>query len=440
MKTRVLVSIIFLLAVAWLFIGARAPYTPDRSIVEGDSQQYIQLATQFLETGSFRVEGDPNLDLVRTPGYPLFLALVRAIFGAYQWAALVQMVLALANSLLIYRVAIDLGCGSRVGLAAVLLYLLTPNAAFYPLLIMTETLASFLLMSSLWSLVNFLTSRSIGWLGLSGVLMSLAAFVRPSNLLLLAIWSFLLLALLGYTDKTSFWKASIWQPVLLFALSGFLLIFAWQARNYAVHARLAFSTVGGATLKYWIAGEGIAEIEGITREQAEYLIRTAPDPAAYVAQSIRQNLGGYLKFTARGLIRTGMAADYRRWVYDLTGAEIQQSGLMSGLTFDIPDFVSRLRAGNGWILLGLYATLLSLTTLILILLGTWRVYLHRSTAPMLFVTVVIALVSILYITMTPLGHGSGRFRVPVEPYMSLLAALAFHRFAQPEAVQSGQHD
>jgi 4-amino-4-deoxy-L-arabinose transferase-like glycosyltransferase len=437
MKSRVLFVIIVLLAGAWLLMGARAPATPARFVEGGDSEQYMRLATQLLQTGSFRTEGDANLDLVRTPGYPLFLALMHLLFGAYKWASLAQTLLALANCLLIYRVIKDLGGEPWVGYLGVLFYLLTPNAAFYPLLIMTETLASFFLMSGLWSLVRFLVVRRIGWLALSGAFMSLAAFVRPSNLILLVVWCLLILALTAYGHKTSVWKVSVWRPVLIFAISGFALILAWQVRNYAVHGRFVFSTVGRGTLKYWIVGRGIAEMKGITREQAEYLIRTAPDPNAFIVQTLRQNLPAYLKFTARGLIRTGMAADYRRWVYDLTGQQIEESGLVSGLTFSVSGFLSRLRAGNVWILLGLYATLLSLLSIALIALTTWRAFTHRQTAPLLFAVVVIALVSILYVSITPLGHGSGRFRVPVEPYIALLSGLAFHKFAEPaESLQN----
>jgi hypothetical protein len=57
--------------------------------------------------------------------------------------------------------------------------------------------------------------------------------------------------------------------------------------------------------------------------------------------------------------------------------------------------------------------------------ASMRIFTRQRGKPV-FVLTLLMLITLAYMIVTPLAQGSGRFRIPVEPVLALLAGLAFY--------------
>jgi len=421
---------VFILAIFRLLLSVPALHYPERFSGGIDGDQYRDLATGLLENGQFHDAADPTMDIMRTPGYPLFLTLVKLIFSNFSWASVLQILLTLVNCVILYRIGILLDSQGQVGYAAVLIYLLSANAAFSAPLIMTETYTSFWLILALWMMAKFWVSRKYAWLAICGLSLSIGSLVRPAVFLLFAMWMIVFIVFEFSKSRRLLFKQTLLSVAIL-ALSGYILVFLWQARNYVVFKTFTLSPVGPATLKYFVAGNAIAEIKGITHNEAEYLINTAPDSTTYIIDFIKQNPVPFFKLQARGIMNSVIAIDYRYWAAAITGVIPPGSQVIAGMTFDPALIIDQIKSGNIWILLGLFALVTDGLLYGLVTLASFRIFLWKR-KELVFGLALLALLSIFYIIITPLGNGSARFRVPVEPFLALMAASVFIKKRQME--------
>lgn len=183
-----------------------------------DERSYDGLARGLLETGRYGSDGERA---AWPPLYPAFLAGLYALFGVSPLAArLAQAFLGTATAWLTWRAARSLG-GPRAAFWGALLVALWPHGAAYTGLLLTETLATFLLMALLCLLSGgaMRASRSEAVALVTGAVAGLLALTRPSLVLL---------------------------PIPL--------AFAWCARSGAPARSLAFLLLAhGAVVGAWIA-------------------------------------------------------------------------------------------------------------------------------------------------------------------------------------------
>lgn len=386
----------------------------------------MDLARGLLETGHFHSTMDPTLDILRTPGYPAFLAMIKIIFQDYKWASAIQMVLTLVNCYILFQIGSSIDRSRRVSYAAVILYLISLNAAFDALLIMTETLTSFLLISALWLLVKYWNTRRVAWLAVCGLTLGLGALVRSSVFPLFFLWVVLFAGVEWFGNRERRSIIRFVPSLLVIAASGYLLIFLWQVRNLNAYGSFTFSPVGESTMKYWVFGEAMAEIEGISRQEAENLINTAPNVTSYIIDYIKSNPAPFLKIQLRGILRTSTAVDYRYWAEAISGKKPAGSGIVSGMSLNPSLLADQIESGNYWIFLGIAALFVDVFVFCLAALTCWRLFFNYRKDAILFGLISIALITLAYSVILPLGHGSGRFRVPAEPFLGLLAGMAFY--------------
>jgi hypothetical protein len=88
--------------------------------------------------------------------------------------------------------------------------------------------------------------------------------------------------------------------------------------------------------------------------------------------------------------------------------------------------VDQVKNGNYWIFLGITALVIDVLAYSLAALTIWRIFGIYRKDTLLLGLVLIALITLIYSVILPLGHGSGRFRVPAEPFLALLAGMAFY--------------
>lgn len=201
----------------------------------GDTAAYLRLA-QVVAGGSLRA-----YDGTRTPGYPVFLALVR---GDPQQVWLGQMALGLLITLGIYWVCWSLTGRPRLAAGVAAAYSLLPGLLFFEAALLTETLTTFFITGCLVCLAALERSTkgrsaavTAGLLGLSA---SLAALARPLFFVLPAV-------LLPFV-----WCSGVgrerWARSAAFALAPIVLLGGWLAFIDSKYGMLSPTVMGGYSL------------------------------------------------------------------------------------------------------------------------------------------------------------------------------------------------
>ncbi len=200
----------------------------------GDTPSYMRLATQLVEGGLNAYDG------TRVPGYPAFLALLGRE-ASRVWVA--QLTLGWLTSLLLFWIGWKSTGSAALGLAIGLLYDLIPGQVFFEFNLLTESLATFLIVLSFALLLALERSRGRG-VGLMlaivlGFASGLAGLVR-------ALFYFLPPWLLFFIlfSRGRGWKDRLTRS-LAFSLPAVLLLGGWLGFIYTQYHMLSPSTMGG---------------------------------------------------------------------------------------------------------------------------------------------------------------------------------------------------
>jgi len=196
-----------------------------------DSSSYLAPGVNFFLHGVYAQVCEPRCipTLFRTPGYPIFVGLV---VGAGKLPLVVVYVLQSVGDTITTLLVAGIGwaVGSRrVGVVSAFVYALNPFAAVFAGQIMTESMATFVLMSIVYALVLMRPLRSIApvfrWIGL-GAMFGLLTLVRPTFALVPAIFALTLF-------EPSHWRQQV-RGWALAAAGCALVVAPWVGRNWVV--------------------------------------------------------------------------------------------------------------------------------------------------------------------------------------------------------------
>ena len=260
-------------AFAWLVWGN--PLV-EQALVFPDSLGYAYPAQTLLTYGSLWEAVSSAPMLLRTPGYPVFLALVQLISGNMTWAvAAAQNILSLCLLLPVYLSARRLGgVGTArwaAGFCAVSVLYFTLSFA-----VLTETLCVFLLAWFVYLVLRWLTHpRKCDLVGAT-LLLAAAVYVRPAVYYFIPV-GFLLLMLHAWQQRS---RALFFQGVCCFLLPLVTMIGAWQLRNYLQTGYGGFTSVGAYNLYMWNE-DFVAKRNNISVAQAHQLLEQTLSPGFY---------------------------------------------------------------------------------------------------------------------------------------------------------------
>lgn len=424
MKSRILILLIVVLAIAHIIVLVPAIRNPERFQTR-DSLDYLDLARTLLSSGKYSGTVYPQVDLMRPPAYPIFVALGLLLGnGQAGIISIIQVVIYFATAWLLYSTGAQLGY-RLAGLFAALLFLLNPNATFWSVVLMTETLAGFFLVLSFWCCTKYWKTRKYAWLLAVGLALSAGALTRPI-IYPMAILLGLLFFFLEWRRTHRPSRAGIASTVLILAVLA--LVLPWQLRNLVVHGRFTLSEVGESTFQNWYVAQTLASAQGITRDQASAIIAKSSSPMRYSLEVIRTYPLVFVKEQARGILRTLLGAEYGTWAAAYTGEASATTGVLSALLDQgsLSEMLASLRsqANNPWFWLGMYALLYDIVLGITILTGMWRVFRHYRPDNIYNLAILVG-VALLYLLLIPGVAGESRFRVPADPLLALVASWAF---------------
>ena len=409
-----------------------------------DSETYIAPAEALLESGRF-LNRDGTPETVRTPGYPLLIALFMKLFGRNWTPALTlfQLILNAAACLLLIGTLKDLGVRPKISFMLGIAAILNLHDAYFALFVLSDSAAQSFFMFFLYFVVRALKEYRTRGFALAFAFLTGCIFIRPGSLFLPA---FLILGI-GVALLARGERKRIGPVLAAFLVLTVLPIGAWQLRNRAAGYN-GFSAISDLNLYFYHNAAISAERNGTDfyDEQRELLnapeyrrlLETVPPHTAQrqlALKTIGENIPLYLRLHVRGaaltLIYPGTFDIFRS--LPAPGkliASVREAYLRDGLT---PDLIGEIvRSPFGLITL---ADMLLLTGMALAA-GTAMVRALRARVP--DPTLAAALIGIflynLAISAGPNGFGTyPRFRLTLSFLTLIWIGIGTIAKATPES-------
>ena len=196
-------------------------------VIRTDTVTYLKPALSLLYDGTYSTEPGSGIPaLVRTPFYPLYLAVLLGISGhSLGFCVLVSSVIGGLTVIPVFLSA-RLYAPWKAALAATILFALNPTGIALSPMLISDTLCLFVIAFQVFFFLQFLKTRRPVFLYSSAVIAGAATLVRPLNLLWILPCIFVICCLkeLPWRKKLTY---SLWSLLL------FLLIFSpWTVRNH----------------------------------------------------------------------------------------------------------------------------------------------------------------------------------------------------------------
>jgi len=411
----------------WLF--AIVKDSPERSRVR-DSKSYIYPAAKLYSTGNYPADNGE-----RTPIYPIMIAAV-AWIASPSTNALIggQIILDLATIILTFQLGKQLFT-KPIALLTALLMAINIESITFDFLLLTETLATFLIMATLLAWTNAYQQASAKWAAFAGVLLGISALCRPIALPLVPIMAASLLFQSSWQRPQTPQRL---RNTILFLLSVGISLAPWMLRNYYVLGKPVISTIASKSLLYYEAASLEADTTGQTETQlrGDYTERVAqklqelnlvdtPMNTAHVEamlarQIIFQNPGRFILIHLKAdLVSFLPGIPNLTELLGLTQGDrntldvLRKEGLQRATLFYFGNQKGLLLAGLPWvILLGcIYC---------FDLLGAWVLIKQKN-----WLAVILLVLIPAYFLITPGAAAVPRFRIPVMPYLCLLSAFGY---------------
>ena len=410
-----------------------------------DAYNYENIAENLIQHGVFSGETQPPLlpNIYRTPVYPYYITGVFLLTGNSVFAViLIQLLVGSFTSALMLVLAENLQLARQIGWTAGLCLALDPLVVFTTYQMIPETIFIGSLALAFVLLTLYFRRRKLSWLLGSAMVFAFTSLTRPINQFL----PFALLPLFFIVMEKREWHQASKNALLFLALS-VLITYSWAFQNYYETGLFSLSAIGDYNLLYYRAQEVIIEEQELSEDEARAIL------GKYVQNEVNKN--GLTVAEEVGLMREKAFEIFRQ--YPMTTLKIHFEGLIKVMAnpglrlFCIMTVTDRLQpdefgditsceaddedgfiakvmgkfAPMNW--LGIVSSLLEIFLLAGVYIGTvfgiWKLVSKKQWYLLGFL-----LIPILYFSILSAGGESvARFRIPIVPFLALLAGIGFHR-------------
>ena len=296
-----------------LFVFAAA--TAPQSKIQPDSDSYIKTAAMLASRGVFGTQNEKgalSYENFRTPGYPVFLAILYGVMKIpLNGVILIQIAMTLLTAFIVYKAAMEID--RKIALLSAVIILFDPPVTIFSLMILTETLFLFLIALFMLCFTLYLKRKSMGYMVLAALSLALAAYVRPIGYYL----GFVAATFIIYVNGLRGIKKAL-AHALVFTLIVYSLLGAWQARNYVRCDTFAFSSIERSNL------DSMGLFKSYARNTDPYTKGMAPLPyyisvSTRCLMSIMTRPGNLKYFQSDILTAIGKILSYPWMIFWLTG-------------------------------------------------------------------------------------------------------------------------
>jgi len=237
--------------VRFVLLAVSLAQNGSRVLFQADTVSYLDPGRNLVLHGRFIADGVP--DLVRTPGYSLFLGLTS--LAGLPAAGAANAALSVLTIVLVWRLARTVFADDRIAIAAAWLMVFEPISVAFSSALLSETLFMVPFLICMERLAAFLRSRSLRVLAVAGLWLAAATYVRPITYYLPIVLAAGLFVTLARVPGLR-WKA---PAVLLISVLPWLAI--WQIRNRAETGYAGFSSISEINLYFYDAVDIEARLE-----------------------------------------------------------------------------------------------------------------------------------------------------------------------------------
>ncbi len=268
-KQRPLLFILlFSFLIRFVYFIAIASLNPDGYYMY-DSYGYWQIAYNVKEYGIFSQSYELPIepDYYRTPLYPLFIILAESVQIETYPIIFLQIVLGVAATFYTYKLSKAISNNLFIAnIAALFMALDVPNIVMNNI-VMTETLFTFLLLITFYYFVRYMQTNERKLLLLSAVLCGLTILCRPIGFFLPVFFSAFLLI--------KFWseKKKAFINIILFSIITIIMISPWLLRNKSTFGHYFMSVIREHDMQNYQAAAVYGEVHHKSLPEAQSTLR-----------------------------------------------------------------------------------------------------------------------------------------------------------------------
>lgn len=403
-KQYIAVLLVLLLALAArLYIWFDFLAKPE-NFIQPDTMSYLHPGVQLLENGNF-----PSFS--RTPVYPIFLALINKISSSYAVAALMQIFLSVFTVWILYTLSLRI-FGFFVAILCAIFLALDFQSILTANFLLSETVFTTILFIFLFKVVEWYQKRNKPFAtnlinaAVSGAWLSVLSLCRPISFLLfapVALWIFILFKKNKYV--------AIY--IISFCLIATSMPFLWTVRNYKHTGVYFFTTISAKSLLLYRAAWNVAFLEKKEFEEVHNAFKQKAEDKKIKEHLNDGELARWEKEEGLKIIAESLSATIWQGINGLTEMYFEPKALCS---LDSKYLLSPSSIMILWRIA--HSFILYTGCIIAFVLIIKNNYARQEKHILSLLFLIIA-----YFSLLSAGVESyGRFRVPIVPALSLIAA------------------
>jgi len=405
-----------------------------------DAPGYRNLAHTLFAEKSFK-----NFGTLRTPGYPLFIAVIFGIIGERVWVILLlQILLNILSVVLIYKIAL-IFFTRNVALLSAFLFVADIHQALYAVSFLTESLFDILFFTSIYLLCKGLKTINPIPLFVSAIILGITTLVRPITI----FFPFVAIILIFfYFNKSLKMKLML---SLLFGLIFMVGIAPWLLYNYSMYGEAKLSSISSYNLLFCNVALTEANKTGKTFKEVQTEFQVLADQQAANQQTnkpvekdkiyfniakdyIKDNLILYCKINLMGVINlySSLATKQIAENFHLKAKPLPSNGYeVISIFSKISNFIKYKPIGE--LIIAFTVAIYLILNYVLAFYGTFRFCKNKEYFIFLFILI------ILYFTAITGAVGEARYRVPFMPFINILCALGIFDLWRRGLIFKQQH-
>ena len=408
----------------------------------GDSPGYMFLAKNLVEHGIFSLSDVLQYisSNIRTPGYPLFLALIYLIFHSFIPAIFFGALISAFAAPLIYLIAKEV-FEERIAFITGVLTAIEPMGLFLGVSIVTEGIFTPILFLAAYCFIRYLKYGDTKNIGISGFLFGIATLIRPITFY---FWPIVVLFIIYkiYKEK-NFWRRTV-KNSLIFVFAFFIILSPWLIRNKisvgswqiaGLQGYVFFVDHYGAVLRYLGEAGPLSDIQArafaiagpdkiFTSEGSDILFKSA-------VSGIKEHKLVYINVYARSLISFFVANGYKSFFIDIMGIPAKTSFVPFELFLRF-DFKSIFKTMTGMDLMGVLiyfgSKIFWITASGSFLVSFVYLLIKKNFKAIRAEIIFIAIVIFYFALITgPTAVGGGRTKAPINGLIFIFAVFGFYK-------------
>ena len=379
-----------------------------------------------------------------TPLYPIFLAF---FLGLFPWKLALCVIIFMQCSLL-YLIGlmtrnIAESFSQKAAVLAQVLLIFNPNILISADLLQTEILFTFFLTASTVMIFRYRDTLKWNFAMMVGVFIGLATMVRPVGqfvIILLPLIFILFLPNLSRNELIRYFLAG-----MLAVISALLIISPWIARNHSIFGKTFLTANTGMYLEAQYRqllhnGKGLSDADTATLandklashllsinikiselEKLSKIEQSQVLSSCYLEAILDEKFSTHAKaieLSMTELFISGGASNLRNYlgIEGKTHIVEFQSRSISSWMDSVFIFFAQVNFGYSALLIITFSYCIAMR--ILCIVGLFKIFDETSTQSMVAILLLIITLSMSYLYL-----GQSRFRVPLEPYLAVIAAI-----------------